>query len=91
MPKGGAHKGRIQRGNEATYDVASGLPYRPTLNLNALSAAKTVRAAGSLRMSVSGLLNLLIDRMEVDEDGRPLWADELDSDEGRLPLRHTGT
>jgi hypothetical protein len=81
-----AVKGRPQRGNEATYDVTSGLSYRTTVNLDPVTAATTVQAARSLGMSVSGLLNRLAQRMEVDETGRPVWADELDADEGRLPI-----
>jgi len=91
MATGGPIRGRVQRGNEAAYDISSGLPYRTTVSLDPLTSVKAVQAARTARMSVSGLLNELVRRMPVDEAGRPAWADELDLDDGRLPLLDTGT
>ncbi|HEX6514920.1 MAG TPA: hypothetical protein VF049_05070 [Nocardioidaceae bacterium] len=85
--RGGRQPGKIQRGNEATYDPASGRNYRPTPTFAPLAAVKLIKAAEAMNMSVSGLLNELVRRMDVDEIGRPVWVDELDEDEGRLPLQ----
>ncbi len=90
MATGGPVRGRAQRGNEAAYDIDSGLPYRTTINLDPLAATRVIQAARVARMSVSGLINELVRRMPVDEDGRPAWADEFDLD-GRLPLPLTGS
>lgn len=48
-------------------------------------ATKAIKAAGSTGLSFAGLVNELLRRMDVDEDGRPVWADGLDEQEA-LPL-----
>ncbi len=86
-PRPGAPKGRRQRGNECGYDITSGLPYRPGVNLAPKDAVKAVQVAAALNMSVSGLISQLVARLEVDDDYLPAWADEvrMPSDE-ELPL-----
>lgn len=84
---GGPIPGRAQRGREATYDPDSGLPYRTSASFDPETAVKLIQAAEKLHMSISGFLAEAVRRLEVDEDGRPLWTDELAEDEGRLPLQ----
>jgi hypothetical protein len=80
-----APRGRPQRGHEAFYDPTSGLPYRPGPTFRGHDAAKLVAMAKGARITVSELLNELVRREPVDQDGRPLWAIDEDKD-GRLPL-----
>jgi len=86
MATRGPVRGRAQRGNEPVYDINSGLPYRTSISVDPLAAVKLVQAARASQMSLSGVINGLLMRMELDEDGRPAWAGELDEDDGRLPL-----
>ena len=86
MITGMAVRGRVQRGNESTYQIDSGLPHRTTVNLAPHTAVRAVQAARAMGISVSGLLHMLVDQMQVDESGRPVWADDLDAVEGRLPI-----
>lgn len=48
-------------------------------------AVKAIRAAERTGLSFAGLVNELVRRMEVDENGRPVWADEHDDQEA-LPM-----
>lgn len=78
--------GKRQRGKEPAYDPTSGGPYRAGLYMDPVTGAKLVRLSETLNMSVSGVVRLLVERVDVDEHGRPVWADELEHAEGRLPL-----
>lgn len=80
----GAQRGRIQRGNAAGYQLGSGLPYRPTCNLPPTEAEKIVIAAAAMECSVSGLIQQLVARMEVDEHGAPTWYEPPDEQQQRL-------
>lgn len=80
----GAPRGRIQRGNAAGYQLGSGLSYRPTCNLPAPEAEKIVIAAAAMNCSVSGLIQQLVARMEVDENGVPVWYDPPEEDQQQL-------
>lgn len=82
MPSLGAR----QRGREARYDAASPQTIRISTTMSAELAAKLAVAAEQMNLSVSGMVQELIRRLEVDGSGRPVWADEVDQDEGRLPL-----
>lgn len=80
---GSAHKtwamprlGAPQKGREAALVVSNPTAIRRhTISLPPDLTYKTVLAAREAGLSVSGLLAELVRRMEVDEDGRPLWAD----------------
>ncbi|MFE7268205.1 hypothetical protein ACFU9B_40410 [Streptomyces sp. NPDC057592] len=48
-------------------------------------AKKAITAADRTGLSFAGLVNELLKRMEVDENGRPVWAGELDEQKA-LPL-----
>lgn len=93
MANGGPIRGRAQRGNEVAYDLNSGRPYRTSVSFDPFASVKLIKAARAARMSVGGLINELVRRMPLDEAGRPVWADELDLDDGRqpLPLLDTGS
>lgn len=80
----GAPRGRIQRGNAAGYQLGSGLSYRPTCNLPAAEAEKIVIAAAAMNCSVSGLIQQLVARMDVDEHGVPRWYEPADDLQQRL-------
>jgi hypothetical protein len=82
MPSLGAR----QRGREARYDAASPQTIRISTTMSAQLAAKLAVAAEQMNLSVSGMVQELIRRLDVDGSGRPVWADEADQDEGRLPL-----
>lgn len=56
-----------------TYDPSTGKAWRTGVKLQPGEAAKAIRAAEQLTMSVNGLLAELIRRMPVDKEGRPLW------------------
>lgn len=92
MARRGPRRGVAQRGRESGYDITSGLPYRTSVQLEAEAAAKMVRAHRNSNLSLSGLINELIERMPVDEQGRPVWLGEVeqkrqaDQNQGRLPL-----
>lgn len=76
MSRNGAARGRVQRGHAVTYEVGSGHIYRPGLNLPPAEADKIVTASRAMNHSVSGLIQQLIARMEVDENGVPTWYEE---------------
>lgn len=84
MPKNGAARGRVQRGHAVTYEVGSGRTYRPGLNLPPAEADKIVTASRAMDYSVSGLIQQLIARMEVDENGIPTWFQESEEEQQRL-------
>ena len=84
MPKNGAARGRVQRGHPATYEVGSGTNYRPGVNLPPADADKIVTASRAMNYSVSGLIQQLIARMEVDENGVPTWYVEPVEEQQKL-------
>jgi hypothetical protein len=54
--------------------------------MSAELAAKLAVAAEQMNLSVSGMVQELVRRLDVDGNGRPVWANEIDDNEGRLPL-----
>ncbi|MGO4417213.1 hypothetical protein AB4Z54_00150 [Streptomyces sp. MCAF7] len=82
---GGPLRGRAQTGRPVTYDPKSGQNWRTGVVIVPDMAAKAIKAAGTTGLSFAGLVNELIRRMPVDENGRPVWADELD-EQRALPL-----
>lgn len=82
---GGPLRGRAQTGRPVTYDPKSGQNWRTGVVIVPDMAEKAIKAAGSTGLSFAGLVNELIKRMPVDENGRPRWADELNRQEA-LPL-----
>lgn len=84
MSKNGAARGRVQRGHPATYEVGSGANYRPGVNLPPAEANKIVTASRAMNYSVSGLIQQLIARMEVDQNGVPTWYEEPAEEQQRL-------
>jgi hypothetical protein len=80
----GAPRGRLQAGNAPGYEVGCGRIYRPGVNLLPEDADKIVLAARATNSSVSGLIQQLIARMEVDEDGIPTWFDKPTEEQQRL-------
>lgn len=84
LPSAGAPRGRVQRGHAATYEVGSGGGYRPGVNLPSAEADKIVTASRAMNYSVSGLIQQLIARMEVDEHGVPKWFEKPAEEQQRL-------
>lgn len=82
---GGPLRGRAQTGRPLTYDPKSGQNWRTGVVIVPDMAEKAIKAAGSTGLSFAGLVNELIKRMPVDENGRPVWAEELNRQEA-LPL-----
>jgi hypothetical protein len=82
---GGPLRGRAQTGRPVTYDPTSGQNWRTGVVIPPDTAAKAIKAIGFTGQSFAGLVTELIKRMPVDENGRPLWADELDEQKA-LPL-----
>jgi hypothetical protein len=78
---GRAPLNRPQAGNQTTYDVSSGRPYRTGVTFQPEEAAKIVTAANLMGYSVSGLINELTKRMAVDRDGVPTWFDRSEHQE----------
>ncbi|MFC8223545.1 hypothetical protein ACFUTY_35940 [Streptomyces sp. NPDC057362] len=81
----GPVRGRAQTGRPVTYDPKSGQNWRTGVVIVPDMAEKAIKAAGATGLSFAGLVNELIKRMPVDENGRPAWADELNQQEA-LPL-----
>jgi hypothetical protein len=82
---GGPLRGRAQTGRPVSYDPSCGQNWRTGVVIVPDMAAKAIKAAGITGQSFAGLVNELIRRMPVDENGRPAWADELDEQQA-LPL-----
>lgn len=80
----GAPRGQIQRGNGVGYELGSGRSYRTSVNLPPDEAEKIVIAAAAMNYSVSGLMQQLVARMEVDEHGAPTWYEPPDEQQQRL-------
>lgn len=66
-----------------SYDPASGAKYTPNPRFGPDAATKLITAAQASNINVNALLNILVDKMEVDADGRPLWAGEYVTQEGQ--------
>lgn len=81
----GPVRGRAQGGRRVSYDPSSGENWRTGIVVVPDVAKKAIRAAESTGLSFAGLVNELVRRMPVDEEGRPVWADELDTQD-TLPL-----
>ncbi|MCQ8194631.1 hypothetical protein [Streptomyces rugosispiralis] len=81
----GPLRGRAQTGRPVSYDPKSGQNWRTGVVIVPDMAEKAIKAAGAAGLSFAGLVNELIKRMPVDENGRPVWADELDEQKA-LPL-----
>ncbi|MCQ4045793.1 hypothetical protein ACFOSC_27745 [Streptantibioticus rubrisoli] len=78
-------RGRAQGGRRVSYDPSSGENWRTGIVVVPDVAVKAIRAAERTGLSFAGLVNELVRRMEVDENGRPVWADEHDDQEA-LPM-----
>ncbi|MDG4756137.1 MULTISPECIES: hypothetical protein [Micromonospora] len=70
----GARLGAPQRGNPPQYDAASGGTWRPNPTLEPANAVKLDRAMKAMGTSASAVINELLARMPVDDDGLPVWA-----------------
>jgi len=81
---GRAPLNRPQAGNQTTYDVDSGRPYRTGVTFQPQEAVKIVTAANRMGYSVSGLINELTKRMAVDHDGLPIWYDGPEQQESLI-------
>jgi hypothetical protein len=77
--RGGAPHGRRQSGSgpraEQTPDRTS---YYSGVRLKPGAYHKAHQAAEALNLSLSGYLAELVERDQVDDDGRPLWAERPD-------------
>ena len=71
------------RNRPVHYVVGSGVVYRPGLSLPPVEADKLVTAAKAMDCTVSGLLTKMVERLEVDQDGAPVWF-ERPNQQGRL-------
>lgn len=65
------------RGRSINYVVGCGEVYRPGVNLPPAEADKLVTAARNMDCTISGLLTKIIGRLEVDQNGLPLWYEPL--------------
>ena len=75
---------RGRAGRKVSYDPKSGQNWRTGVVIVPDAAEKAIKAAGATGLSFAGLVNELIKRMPVDENGRPVWAAE--PDQGELPM-----
>lgn len=71
------------RNRTINYVVGSGVVYRPGLSLPPAEADKLVTAAQAMNCTVSGLLTKMVERLEVKQDGAPVWF-ERPNEQGRL-------
>jgi hypothetical protein len=76
----GRAAGKPQQHRRASYDPDSGKTWRTGVVVQPDDAVKALRAADLAGLSFAGLVAQLIRRMDVDEDGRPMWADEVSFD-----------
>jgi hypothetical protein len=77
----GPRPGKPQQHRRVSFDPASGKPWRTGLIVQNEDAEKAIVAAEKAGLSFAGLVAQLIKRMEVDAEGRPVWADELKQQE----------
>jgi len=73
-----------------SYDPTLGAKYTPNPRFDAARGVKLVKACQTSNINVTALLSILIDKMPVDEDGRPVWADEFIASQEGLPIDKTG-
>ncbi|MBN1172909.1 MAG: hypothetical protein JXA67_12105 [Micromonosporaceae bacterium] len=76
MRTGGSQIGQ-RTGRAPEYDPTSGRSWRPGGTFAPDNAHKLFRAMEALGVSASGVLNELVRRMEIDANGRPLWAEDM--------------
>ncbi|MQY10271.1 hypothetical protein SRB5_03780 [Streptomyces sp. RB5] len=72
----GRERGKPQAHRRTSYDPSTG-PWRTGVVVREQQAVKAITAAERAGLSFAGLINELVRRMEVDGNGRPVWADEL--------------
>lgn len=68
-----------------SYDPSTNAKYMPNPRFGPSAAVKLIKACQTSDINVTALLTILIERMEVDADGRPDWVDEYLAQEG-LPI-----
>ena len=78
--RSGPRPGARQRGNTATYDARSRLPYRTTLTFPPAQWAWLQSQATALNIKVNRLLVDMARRMQLDAHGRPMWASDADTE-----------
>lgn len=78
MAAGGAPRGRPQRGNEPRVDPASRKKVGVNYPLDPEDYVKARTASAAAGISMREYFRQLIRRDVVDENGRPLWADDMD-------------
>lgn len=83
MPR--THYRRLGGRSILSYDPAKGEKYTPNPRFPADAAVKLITAAQTSDLNVTAILTILIEKMQVDEKGRPVWADEYVPQEG-LPI-----
>jgi hypothetical protein len=65
-----------------SFDPASGAKYTPNPRFGPDAATKLITAAQASNINVTAILTILVDKMEVDAEGRPVWAGEYVTQEG---------
>jgi hypothetical protein len=87
MPRGQGQSYRLLGGQARlaleSFDPNSGKNYTPNPRFAPKVASKLIRAALASGINVAAVLSILVERMEVDADGRPVWASEYMKQEGR--------
>lgn len=68
-----------------SYDPSTNTKYTPNPRFSPEVAVKLIKAAQTSDINVTALLSILVEKMPVDADGRPEWADEFLAQEG-LPI-----
>jgi hypothetical protein len=68
-----------------SYDPSLGKSWKTGIIVQPEDAEKAITAAEMAGVSFAGLVAQLIRRMDVDEAGRPVWADELTEHQEELP------
>lgn len=62
----GAPRGRVQTGRAPAYDPKCGRPYRPGTCFQPANGAELVRMSIELGMSVSGLLDAMVEHLRTN-------------------------
>lgn len=83
--------GAPQRGNAPQYDVESNATWRPNPTLEPEQAVTLYRTMLALQTSASGVINELLARVRIDDDGVPVWADTNQPIWAELPSITQGT
>lgn len=68
-----------------SFDPSTHAKYTPNPRFSPEVAVKLIKAAQASDINVTALLSILVEKMPVDADGRPEWADEFLAQEG-LPI-----